>query len=33
MIEQFEVHRIWNQGTHNAFTDLIRFDGALVLRV
>ena len=27
MIEQFEVHRIWNKGTHNAFTDLIRFDG------
>ena len=27
MIEQIEVHKIWNQGTHNAFTDLIRFDG------
>ena len=27
MIEQFEVHRIWNKATHNAFTDLIRFHG------
>ena len=27
MIEQIEVHKIWKQGTHNAFTDLIRFDG------
>ena len=26
MIEQLEVHKIWNKGTHNAFTDLIRFD-------
>ena len=26
MIEQIEVYKIWNQGTHNAFTDLIRFN-------
>ena len=26
MIEHFEVHRIWNKATHNAFTDLIRFN-------
>ena len=27
MIEYLETRRIWNKATHNAFTDLIRFNG------
>ena len=27
MIEYFETRRIWNRAIHNAFTDLIRFNG------